>query len=139
MGDSNADDPFCSINPYWKLSLVFKCLTDTIMLDDFKTELRKLGFARLEREEARRKSVATFANKESFVANRSEVEEVDPVDGSPRPLSLSEMLTGGEQLPTIGNGRRNATSRPAIGRAGTKIKNLPSLHNPWGRSTEGDS
>lgn len=31
------------INPYWKLTLVFKCLTDNIMLDDFKTELQKLG------------------------------------------------------------------------------------------------
>src|SRR2546423_14188062 len=46
------------INPYWKLSLLFKCLTDTIMLDDFKTELKKLGFARMEREEARRESTA---------------------------------------------------------------------------------
>jgi len=31
------------INPYWKLTLVFKCLSDNVMLDDFKTELRKLG------------------------------------------------------------------------------------------------
>ncbi|KPI36292.1 uncharacterized protein AB675_7337 [Cyphellophora attinorum] len=31
------------INVYWKLALVFKCLTDNIMLDDFKTELKKLG------------------------------------------------------------------------------------------------
>jgi hypothetical protein len=33
------------INVYWKLALVFKCLTDNIMLDDFKTELKKLGGA----------------------------------------------------------------------------------------------
>ena len=31
------------INPYWKLSLVFKCLTDAIMLDDFATELKRIG------------------------------------------------------------------------------------------------
>jgi hypothetical protein len=31
------------INPYWKLALIFKCLTDNIMLDDFKTELQRLG------------------------------------------------------------------------------------------------
>lgn len=36
------------INPYWKLSLVFKCLTDVIMLDDFKTELDRLSAARRE-------------------------------------------------------------------------------------------
>lgn len=34
------------INPYWKLSLVFKCLTDVIMLDDFKTELDRLSSTR---------------------------------------------------------------------------------------------
>lgn len=30
------------INPFWKLAFVFKCLTDTIILDDFKTALDKL-------------------------------------------------------------------------------------------------
>jgi hypothetical protein len=46
------------INPWWKLSLVCKCLTDTIMLDDFKTELRRLGVKRLKRDEGERRSVA---------------------------------------------------------------------------------
>lgn len=31
-----------SINPYWKIALVFKALTDVIILDDFKTCLEKL-------------------------------------------------------------------------------------------------
>ncbi|OIW31291.1 hypothetical protein CONLIGDRAFT_543206, partial [Coniochaeta ligniaria NRRL 30616] len=31
------------INPFWKLAFVFKCLTDTIILDDFKTALDKLS------------------------------------------------------------------------------------------------
>lgn len=30
------------INPFWKLAFVFKCLTDTIVLDDFKTALDRL-------------------------------------------------------------------------------------------------
>ncbi|ERF75754.1 hypothetical protein EPUS_01584 [Endocarpon pusillum Z07020] len=30
------------VNPYWKLALVFKALTDTIILDDFKTCLDRL-------------------------------------------------------------------------------------------------
>ncbi|KAF2675263.1 hypothetical protein BT63DRAFT_32941 [Microthyrium microscopicum] len=30
------------LNPFWKLAFVFKCLTDTIILDDFKTALDKL-------------------------------------------------------------------------------------------------
>lgn len=31
-----------SINPFWKFSFVFKCFTDTIVLDDFKTALDRL-------------------------------------------------------------------------------------------------
>lgn len=31
------------INPFWKLAYIFKCLTDTIVLDDFKTALDKLS------------------------------------------------------------------------------------------------
>jgi len=34
------------INPYWKLALVFKCLTDNILLDDFKSVLQRLGDAK---------------------------------------------------------------------------------------------
>lgn len=30
------------INPFWELAFVFKCLTDTIVLDDFKTALDRL-------------------------------------------------------------------------------------------------
>lgn len=46
------------INPFWKLSLVFKCLTDAILLDDFKTELKRLGIKRMKRDEKRRESFA---------------------------------------------------------------------------------
>ncbi|KAL1389523.1 hypothetical protein HDK64DRAFT_200253, partial [Phyllosticta capitalensis] len=34
------------LNPFWKLSFVFKCLTDTLVLDDFKTALDRLSRAR---------------------------------------------------------------------------------------------
>lgn len=33
---------FTGINPFWKLAMVFKCLTDTVILDDFKTALNSL-------------------------------------------------------------------------------------------------
>lgn len=36
------------VNPFWKLALVFKCLTDTLVLDDFKTALDKLWSLRRE-------------------------------------------------------------------------------------------
>lgn len=37
------------INPFWKLAFVFKCLTDTIILDDFKTALDRLKQYKLDR------------------------------------------------------------------------------------------
>lgn len=37
------------INPFWKLAFIFKCLTDTIILDDFKTALDKLKQYKLSR------------------------------------------------------------------------------------------
>jgi hypothetical protein len=36
------------INPFWKLAFVFKCFTDTIILDDFKTALDRLKQYKLE-------------------------------------------------------------------------------------------
>jgi len=30
------------INPFWKISFIFKCFTDTIILDDFKTAIEAL-------------------------------------------------------------------------------------------------
>ena len=87
------------INPYWKLSLVFKCLTDTIMLDDFKTELRKLGHARMEKDEGlRRKStaLANAATKEDSYSSpgprRFEIEDVN----NNNPLGLDGPLRGPE-------------------------------------------
>ena len=37
------------INPFWKLSFVFKCLTDSVVLDDFKTALDRLRAFKMSR------------------------------------------------------------------------------------------
>jgi hypothetical protein len=37
------------INPFWKLSFIFKCMTDTVILDDFKTALDKMKDYKLRR------------------------------------------------------------------------------------------
>jgi hypothetical protein len=134
------------INPYWKLSLVFKCLTDTIMLDDFKTELKRLGFARMEREEAKRKSIA-LATKDSFAGRHDEIENAGPMDSAmddgPYSVSLGEMLTSDGQIPANQDCRKSAT-RQVLGKAGTKLSRLPSLgqdnhHNdPWIKNKEKD-
>jgi hypothetical protein len=36
-------------NPFWKLNFVFKCLTDSVLLDDFKTALDRLRAFKLSR------------------------------------------------------------------------------------------
>ena len=38
------------LNPFWKLAFVFKCLTDSIVLDDFKTALDRLMRQKMRRE-----------------------------------------------------------------------------------------
>jgi hypothetical protein len=37
------------VNPFWKLSFVFKCLTDSVVLDDFKTALDRLRAFKISR------------------------------------------------------------------------------------------
>jgi hypothetical protein len=47
------------INPFWKLAFIFKCLTDTIILDDFKTALDKLKDYKLQRLKSHTFSLGT--------------------------------------------------------------------------------
>jgi hypothetical protein len=39
--------PIGVINPFWKFAFVFKCFTDSIILDDFKAALDKLSRHRM--------------------------------------------------------------------------------------------
>ncbi|KAG0649312.1 hypothetical protein D0Z07_4596 [Hyphodiscus hymeniophilus] len=41
------------LNPFWKLAFVFKLLTDSVILDDFKTALDKLSAVNLNKAEER--------------------------------------------------------------------------------------
>ncbi|KAM5346122.1 hypothetical protein ACJ41O_009127 [Fusarium nematophilum] len=52
------------INPYWKFASVFKCFTDTVILDDFKTSLDKLSQARI-----------NMINNEPFGSNHSRAQD----------------------------------------------------------------
>lgn len=109
------------------------------MLDDFKTELRKLGFARLERDEARRKS-NILVTKDSFAGRHYEVENIGPANGDAANMSLGEMLTSDDQLQSqlaVNHDRRKSSTRVAFGKVGTKISKLPSLgqnNGPWLKS-----
>lgn len=53
------------LNPFWKLATVFKCLTDSIVLDDFKTALDRLMRHKCRREGIGRTTIETFATSSS--------------------------------------------------------------------------
>lgn len=55
------------LNPFWKLSFVFKLLTDTIILDDFKTALDKLCAFNLSRIEGNTVNDSWGARKETTI------------------------------------------------------------------------
>jgi hypothetical protein len=55
------------LNPFWKLSFVFKLLTDTIILDDFKTALDKLCAFSLSRIAENTISDSWGARKETVI------------------------------------------------------------------------
>lgn len=126
------------INPWWKLSLVFKCLTDTIMLDDFKTELKRLGIKRMKQDEIRRQSTALVLEDKDTDEN-GELEFADALNVSPErlaedPKRRSNQAAGGAR----GRPRNNSIlandqlnhdnyGREQVGNGGRKISSLPSL------------
>ena len=57
------------INPFWKLSFVFKCLTDSVVLDDFKTALDRLRAFKISR-------LGSFAIDASDMRNKEHHEDV---------------------------------------------------------------
>lgn len=75
------------INPFWKLAFVFKCLTDTIILDDFKTALDKLSRYKMDQI----RSLSGISGTQATVARdhwielsrgRSDVAKGDGQDGT---------------------------------------------------------
>ena len=83
------------LNPFWKLAFVFKCFTDTIILDDFKTALDKLQAHRMGRISGATGLVGTAASPAASViqppvagaagSHKAEEEECE----EPLPASVS--------------------------------------------------
>lgn len=144
------------INPFWKLSLVFKCLTDAILLDDFKTELRRLGVKRIKRDEKRRESVALTLDDDDRNDSDEEAAKnfsngtIDATrtysNGSPRrpfqpgqhknsDLENSEQVefmsalndTTPEMLGSEREHRRSSQQRAKVGQGGAPAPRLPKL------------
>jgi hypothetical protein len=125
------------INPYWKLALVFKCLTDNIMLDDFKSVLQRLGALKLDGSQAMQTNSLNMTPNEKAALGGDEDEQfhLEHV-GSPNSLenarkrtSLSgRLLDSGEALDSANQTRRKQSlASSAVGRLGVKVSHLPGL------------
>ena len=131
------------VNPYWKLALVFKCLTDNIMLDDFKTALRKLGGNTMDfgDNSPRGNEMMLNGNENGDLekygssgnGNGTHVEQLHRTSTAQRASRHSisgRALEDDEVLDNRGRGRRTESLaiRPANGER-TKIRPLPKLAN----------
>lgn len=138
------------INPFWKLAVVFKCLTDAILLDDFKTELKRLGLKRIKRDEKRRDSFALTLDDDIYDSEdearmnysngtvNGHAYPQSPVS-SRRPKSndnleeaeevefMQALDTHPSHLSSDRESRRGSSQRPQIGRGGLPAKRLPQL------------
>jgi len=136
------------INPYWKLALVFKCLTDNIMLDDFKSVLQRLGAVKLDGTNAMQTNSLNMTPNEKAALggdedelnpqhHRLHIENVDSSSSSkwmaPRReerTSISgRILDEGEDLDPQGRSRRKQSlASSAVGKMGVKLPKLPGLN-----------
>ncbi|KAK5326663.1 hypothetical protein LTR93_003526 [Exophiala xenobiotica] len=121
------------INPFWKLSLVFKCLTDTIMLDDFKTELKRLGIKRMRQDEMRRQSFALVADNLDSKTDDGHMEFTDALNTSPTQFQTMQTFDDSPSRGSTGRLRQDSVGEPRkqskeyLGKAGKKISRLPGL------------
>lgn len=137
------------INPFWKLAVVFKCLTDAILLDDFKTELKRLGLKRMQRDEKRRESYALtlddsldsedeammnhsngnmngYTNPQSF-SNPGRPKSNDNFEESEEVEFMHALNVQPSRLSSDRESRRDSSARPQVGRGGAPATRLPQL------------
>ncbi|KAF2744557.1 hypothetical protein M011DRAFT_506412 [Sporormia fimetaria CBS 119925] len=75
------------INPFWKLAFVFKCLTDMVVLDDFKTALDRLRAFKISRIGSFCQDPSDRSTWDTGNRNLVRVWEGDACDGPNDPLS----------------------------------------------------
>jgi hypothetical protein len=120
------------INPYWKLALVFKCLTDNILLDDFKSVLQRLGNPKEDGTTAMLPdSMNVNSTQKTGTADHHEEAfgQLSSRAGRDQPRDYSTAMPDYNQLPEeSGNEyKTQGTAANAIGKLGIKIHKLPKL------------
>lgn len=123
---------YCNrINPYWKLALVFKCLTDNILLDDFKSVLQRLG------ESKEDGTIAMLPNsvnmdpteKPGSGDHREEAGESSSRSGRGQPLNHLSAVPDHNRLSQDHGDqyKGQGMASNSIGKLGIKINKLPKL------------
>ncbi|KAJ9501382.1 hypothetical protein H2202_003176 [Exophiala xenobiotica] len=82
------------INPFWKLSFVFKCLTDSVVLDDFKTALDRLRAFKLSR-------LGSFAMDGVDTRAKQHLDDVKRANNWPTPPPSGDRPQPVAPLPTM--------------------------------------
>lgn len=97
------------------------------MLDDFKTELKRLGMKRMRKDEQRRQSTALVLDDKD---QDEEVEFADALGPRRHPTLLSSGDSPDGRLrsaPLLESGDQRGAPKAAMGRSGVKISKLPGL------------
>ncbi|EXJ63025.1 hypothetical protein A1O7_03469 [Cladophialophora yegresii CBS 114405] len=122
------------INPWWKISLVFKCLTDTIMLDDFKTELKRLNVKRMRKEELRRQTFSLVDDlTDPKYGDDDQMEFTDALRTNSLRFQTVHNLDNSPGHSPMGRPRQDSVAdsqtneKESIGKAGKKISKLPAF------------
>jgi hypothetical protein len=110
------------INPFWKLSFVFKCLTDAVILDDFKMALDRLRAFKISRlgsfsgdfsdrrTQTSRNLVETWEQAERE-ARKAETKTLPAIPSSEGQYSKSSDHSGSPPLPAMEQ-QNNTTDTP---------------------------
>jgi hypothetical protein len=113
------------------LALVFKCLTDNILLDDFKSVLQRLGESK---EDGTVAIPSNSVNMDPSEKPRSAYHREEAGESSLRnervpPLDFSSAVPEYGQLPEGLGNRHNGQAKEAnsVGKLGIKINKLPKL------------
>lgn len=118
------------INPFWKLSFVFKCLTDSVVLDDFKTALDRLRAFKISRlgSFAADPDDSRHKDHRERVHNANNWGEPPPKNMNARPINdLPPMPSpDGDYIHPQWEEREHVDSKPTIGEKYGNIARNPS-------------
>lgn len=116
------------INPFWKLSLVFKCLSDNIILDNFRSVLNQLSGLGIQGTAATPQHLSEILLTKSDQVSR--IESEDPRLPSSE-LAISNTvcaIPAEDELPDgLNLGRKQTRPRSAVRSVGLKIQQLPHI------------